>query len=68
LLRDLVGNLDLLYNFLPSTERKDLYKRAFGKEYASSELFNFEIPKKMKNSPADKRGFKLQKDAQMLAN
>jgi hypothetical protein len=50
-LRDLGGDLDLMYNFLPNAERKDLYKRAFGKDYASSELFNIEIPKKMKNNP-----------------
>jgi hypothetical protein len=67
LLRDLGGDIDLMYNFLPSAEKKDLYKRAFGKEYAPSELFNIEIPRKIKNSPADKRGHQLQVDGKMLA-
>jgi hypothetical protein len=68
LLRDLGGDLDVMHNFLPNVERRELNKRAFGKEYLSSELFNFEILKKNKNSPADKRGFKLQLDARMIAN
>jgi hypothetical protein len=46
-----------MYNFLSSTERKYLYRRAFGKDYTSSELFNFEIPKKVKGNPQDRRGF-----------
>jgi hypothetical protein len=29
LLRDLGGDIDLMYNFLPNAEKKDLYKRAF---------------------------------------
>jgi hypothetical protein len=53
---------------LPNTERRELNKKAFGKEYLSSELFYFEIPKKNKSSPADKRGFQLQVDAKMIAN
>jgi hypothetical protein len=67
-LRDLGGDLDAMYNFLPNTERRELNKRAFGKEYLSLELFNFEIPKKNKSSLVDKRGFQLQVDAKMIAN
>jgi hypothetical protein len=68
LLRDLGGDLDLMYNFLPNAERNDLYKRAFGKDYVSSDLFNIEIPKKIKGSPQDRRDYQLQMDAKMLAN
>jgi hypothetical protein len=66
-LREVGSDLDLTYNFLPNTERRELNKRDFGKEYLSSE-FNFEIPKKNKSIPADKRGFQLQVDAKMIAN
>jgi hypothetical protein len=53
---------------LPNTERRELNKRAFGKEYLSSELFNFEIPKRNKSFCADKRGYQLQVHAKMIAN
>jgi hypothetical protein len=56
-----------MYNFLPNVERKYLYKRAFGKDYAPSDLFSIEISKKLKGSVADKRGYQLQMDAKTLA-
>jgi hypothetical protein len=68
ILIDLYGDLDLMYNFLPNAKREGIYKKAFGKDYASSDLFNIEIPKKIKGSPQDRRNYQVQVDAKMLAN
>jgi hypothetical protein len=53
---------------LPPQERRELYKRAFSKDYDPPEVFStVQIPKPNKRSPADKRGFQLQMAAKMLA-
>jgi hypothetical protein len=57
-----------MYNWLPSAERKELYKRAFHKDFLPPPMFNsIQVPKPNKRSPADKRGYQLQMHMKMLA-
>jgi hypothetical protein len=57
-----------MYNLLPPTKKKELYKRAFHKDFNPPPIFNsIQIPKPDKRSPADKRGYQLQMHAKTLA-
>jgi hypothetical protein len=54
------GDIDIMYNFLPLSEGKELYRRAFHKDFNPPPLFStIQIPKPKRGNATDRRGFNL---------